>query len=109
MLKKRSPWKRPHDATERPFPTHAGALIQLDTVHIHAPDGTRFYAYTLIDLFSRWAYAEVVDRISAKKSVGFVIRAQKHSPFQFGSPCSMEEGYAAQTFTGEEAKRQRSH
>ena len=83
MLKKRSPWKRPHDSTERPLAAHTGALLQLDTVHIHAPDGTRFYVYTLIDLYSRWAYAEVVDRISAKKSVWFVRRAQERSPFQF--------------------------
>lgn len=83
MLKKRSPWKRPHDATERPLAIHSGALLQLDTVHIHAPDGTRFYVYTLIDLFSRWAYAEVVNHISAKRSVSFVRRAQKICSFQF--------------------------
>lgn len=83
LLKKRSPWKRPHDKTERPVVTHAGALIQVDTVHIHAPDGTKFYVYTLIDLYSRWAFAEVVDRISAKRSVNFVRRAQRHAPFQF--------------------------
>jgi transposase InsO family protein len=84
LLKKRSLWKRPHDKTERPEATCAGALIQLDTVHIHAPDGTRFYVYTMIDLYSRWAYAEVVVKISAKRSVGFVRRAQKASPFKFG-------------------------
>ena len=83
MLKKRSPWKRPHDSTPRPEVTRAGALMQVDTVHILAPDGTRFYVYTLIDLFSRWAYAEVIDRISAKKSAVFVRRAQKKSPFRF--------------------------
>lgn len=39
LLKKRSPWKRPHDNTERPEVTAAGALIQLDTIHIMLPDG----------------------------------------------------------------------
>ena len=83
FLNKRSPWKRPHDATPRPVVFNAGALIQLDTVHILAPDGTRIYIYTLIDLFSRWAYAEAVSKIGAKESVSFVKRAIKKAPFCF--------------------------
>lgn len=83
LLKKRSVWKRPHDATPRPEVTRAGALVELDTIHILAPDGSRIYVYTLIDLFSRWAYAEVVERIGAEVSLGFVGRAQKVAPFQF--------------------------
>lgn len=83
LLKKRSPWKRPHDATPRPKPERAGTLIQLDTVHILAPDGTRIYIYTLIDLFSRWAYAEAVEKISAERSVKFLVRAGKVAPFEF--------------------------
>ena len=83
FLKKRSSWKRPHDATERPIVTHSGALVQVDTIHIVLPDGQRLYVYTLIDLFSRWAYAEVAERIGAQASVDFVFRAQKISPFKF--------------------------
>jgi transposase len=33
LLKEKSPWKRPHDATLRPQATHPGALLQCDTVH----------------------------------------------------------------------------
>ena len=83
LLKKRSPWKRPHDATLRPEVTHCGALLQADTIHIIAPDGSRIYIYTLIDLYSRWAYAEVVERISAKRSVLFIRQAMKNAPFVF--------------------------
>jgi transposase InsO family protein len=83
LLKKRSAWKRSHDATPRPICTHAGALLQVDTVHIMAPDGSRIYVYTLIDLFSRWAYAEVVERISATGSAQFLKRAQKAASFKF--------------------------
>src|SRR3989344_3751115 len=54
--------KRPHDATLRPEVTHTGALLQADTIHIIAPDRSRIYVYTLIDLYSRWAYAEVTGR-----------------------------------------------
>lgn len=84
LLKKRSLWKRPHDFTVRPIVTHSGALIQVDTIHILLPEGGRLYIYTLIDLYSRWAYAEVVGKIGAKQSVNFVFRASKIAPFKFG-------------------------
>jgi len=83
LLKERSPWKRPHDATLRPEATHAGALLQCDTVHFLLPDGTRLYVYTLIDLFSRWAYAEASAKLRAYKSASFIARAQRHAPFPF--------------------------
>lgn len=84
LLKKRSPWKRPHDYTERPLATHPGALLEADTVHIMLPDGSRLYVYTVIDLYSRWAYAEVVQKISAAASGSFIARAQAAAPFSFG-------------------------
>lgn len=83
LLKKRSPWKRPHDWTERPLPAFAGALIEVDTVHIIGPDKKRIYVYTLIDLYSRWAYAEIAKSISATKSALFILRAQKETSFKF--------------------------
>lgn len=83
LLKKRSPWKRPHDATPRPEVKYSGALLQVDTIHLMGPDGVRIYIYTLIDLYSRWAYAEVVSRISAQTSVEFVLRAQELASFRF--------------------------
>ena len=83
LLKKRSPWKRPHDATPRPEATHAGALLQCDTVHFLLPDGSRLYVYTLIDLFSRWAYAEVSLKLRAYGSAHFIARAQKKASFAF--------------------------
>lgn len=84
LLKKRSPWKRPHDYTERPRATYPGALCEADTVHTMLPDGSRMYVYTLIDLYSRWAYAEVTKKISAIASGAFIARAQKEAPFHFG-------------------------
>ena len=83
LTKKRSPWKRPHDITLRPAALYAGALLQCDTIHIIAPDASRIYVYTLIDLYSRWAYAEVVKKIGAEPSVQFVRRAQKVAGFTF--------------------------
>jgi transposase InsO family protein len=83
MLKKRSPWKRPHDYTERPEILCPGSLLELDTVHIMLPDGSRLYVYTLIDLYSRWAYAEVTTKISGVKSFHFVKNAKDKAPFGF--------------------------
>lgn len=83
LTKKRSPWKRLHDVTSRPDVTHTGALLQADTIHIIAPDGSRIYVYTLIDLYSRWAYAEVAERIGANASVLFLVRARDASSFPF--------------------------
>ena len=83
LLKKRSPWKRPHDYTERPLATHPGALLEADTVHIMLPHGARLYVYTLIDLYSRWAYAEVARTITAHASGSFIARAQAKASFPF--------------------------
>jgi len=83
LLKKRSPWKRPHDYTERPLATHPGAFLEADTVHIMLPHGARLYVYTLIDLYSRWAYAEVARKITAEASGNFIARAQAAAPFSF--------------------------
>ena len=83
LRKKRSPWKRPHDYTMRPEAVHCGALLELDTIHVIAPDGSRIYIYTIIDLYSRWAYAEVVKKIGAHPSYLFVRRAQRKAPFRF--------------------------
>ena len=82
LLKKRSPWKRPHDYTLRPEILKPGAMLELDTVHIRLPDGSKLYIYTIIDLFSRWAYAEVVENISTEQSVNFVLRAKQIASFK---------------------------
>lgn len=83
LRKSRSPWKRPHDFTPRPEAAFCGALLELDTIHIIAPDGSRIYVYTIIDLYSRWAYAEVVEKIGAHESAAFVRRAQREASFRF--------------------------
>lgn len=83
LLKRRSPWKRPHDGTLRPEASHPGALMQADTVHIFLFDGKKIYVYTLIDLYSRWAYAETVEKIGAEASARFLRRAREKAPFKF--------------------------
>ena len=83
LTKKRNPWKRPHDYTTRPKALYTGALLQCDTIHLIAPNGSKIYVYTLIDLYSRWAYAKVVDKIGAQASIVFIKEAQRKASFKF--------------------------
>jgi transposase InsO family protein len=81
LTKKRSPWKRPHDATPRPEAAFPGAFVEIDTIHLMNPLGGRIYVYTLIDVHSRWAYAEVVEKIGAEPSIHFFQKAMRKAPF----------------------------
>lgn len=81
LTKKRSPWKRPHDFTPRPEAAFPGAFVEVDTVHLMSPKGIRLYAYTLIDVHSRFAYAAIVERIGVGSSVRFLKEARKKAPF----------------------------
>jgi transposase InsO family protein len=83
LIRHRSPWKKWHYSLPRPKAEKPGDLLQLDTVHFVTSSGKRFYVYTIIDLYSRWAYAEVTQRISANQSVLFLKSAKKRAKFNF--------------------------
>jgi transposase InsO family protein len=83
LIRKRDGRKKFHIYTERPEASKPGDLVQLDTVHLMKPTGERFYVYTLLDVFSRWAFAKVTKRISANRSVKFLREAQRKAPFLF--------------------------
>lgn len=77
-----SRWKKWHRYTPRPIPSKPGILVQADTIW----DGlarNRLYAYTLIDVCSRWAHVLPANRISALRSFSFIKEAQGVSPFSF--------------------------
>jgi transposase InsO family protein len=79
----RSPWKRYHQTSPRPLVEHPGDLVEVDTVHFQTIDRVRFYLYTAIDVYSRWAYARVYTRATTHASVDFIRRARKEALFQF--------------------------
>lgn len=83
LIRYKSPWKKWHYSLPRPMAEKPGDLLQLDTVHFVTSSGKRFYVYTIIDLYSRWAYAEVVKKISAGNSVLFLRNAREHAKFNF--------------------------
>lgn len=82
LLKKRSPWKRYRVPMDRPNAAQQGDLVQVDTIHVPTPEG-RLYVFTLLDVFSRWAYARVYKRATARTAMKFVSLAQKEASFPF--------------------------
>lgn len=85
LVKKRSPWKRWHDTFPRPIVEKPGDLVQIDTIHIQQKGERKFYVYTAIDLFSRFAYAKVVWQINTHESLQFVQEAERAAGFSFST------------------------
>ena len=84
LLKKKSKWARIRESLPRPNVTGPGSLVQMDTVHfVDWSTGERFYLYTVIDLYSRWAYAEVHNKLSQAMSLKVALRAQAKADFRF--------------------------
>lgn len=57
--------------------------MQMDTIHVSLQRRTIFYVYTLIDLFSRFAYAKVTRGINTHESLLFVQEAEQAAGFPF--------------------------
>jgi len=83
LVKKRSPWKKYHLSGDRPNPLKPGLLVQTDTIHIIQTQKDRMYIFTLIDCYSRWAFAKARQRIGAGVALEFIRQAQQISPFSF--------------------------
>src|SRR3989338_5182090 len=82
LLNKRSPWKRYHAPTPRPEALKPGDFVQIDTIHLMVGN-RRIYIFTLIDVFSRWAYARAYERANTVTALNFLRRAQKEAGFVF--------------------------
>lgn len=74
-------WRPP---LRRPEVTKPGDLVQTDTVHLydHATK-KRTYLYTLIDVYSRWAYTEHSSVLSQKLAADLIRRGQAYAGFHF--------------------------
>ncbi len=83
LLKERSPYKRWHVSLPRPLAEKAGDLVEIDTIHVMLNRGQKFYVYALIDIYSRWGYAWVSDKINTYRSIKFMKTAQKKAGFKF--------------------------
>lgn len=83
LVQKRSPWKRRHISSPRPYVATPGDLIQVDTIHIMKNKKERFYVFTLIDVHSRWVHAWACEQINARIALLFLYHAKQRSPFLF--------------------------
>jgi len=81
-ISKYSRWKKWHRYPLRPLPEKPGFLVEIDAVHEGAPSN-RLSAYALIDVCSRWGYAEPTIRVNGRSTIKFVRNAIRQAPFVF--------------------------
>ena len=69
---------------KRPLPTAPGELVQTDTVHYVNPlNHSKLYIYTVIDLYTRMAYARISPDLTEKGATETILEAQKFMGFSF--------------------------
>lgn len=76
-----SKWKKWHKYEERPKAEKPGILVEIDTI-VDGPYQDRLYIYTLLDIFTRWAFAFPVLKIGAHESFKFIQEVLKEIPFR---------------------------
>jgi transposase InsO family protein len=73
-----------YDNPRRPVATKPGELVQTDTIHYICPlTKRRRYVYTVIDLYTRMAYAEIHPRILPGLAADAVLHASERFGFAF--------------------------
>lgn len=83
-LLKTKKYHRQRVVVPRPLPTAPGVLVQADTIHyLDWQTHERFYVYTLIDVYSRWTYAELHQKLRSTTALDFVLRAQAKAGVAF--------------------------
>ena len=85
LVRRHAPNKVWHQSGERPVVAKAGDLVEMDSIHLWiAPKATHFIL-TLLDCFSRWAYARALPRITCETSARAVFAAQQLVSFRFAT------------------------
>jgi transposase InsO family protein len=84
LLRPVSKWKRYRRYSKRPIVMGRGDLVQTDTIHyVHPISKTRCYIYTVIDLYSRMAYAHYSTKLSQELAVQTILSARQSFGFNF--------------------------
>lgn len=72
------------DNPRRPHVTKPGELVETDTIHYICPiTKTRRYVYTVIDIYTRMAYAEIHPRILPGLAAKVILHARNEFGFNF--------------------------
>ena len=78
--KKRQKYK----GIRRPDIRMAGDLVEIDTIHLYNPiSKTKRYIYTVIDVYSRMAYAKAYDEIRPGLALRTILEAQNYMGIRF--------------------------
>jgi transposase InsO family protein len=82
LTRRKRQLKPPYAKVQRPEAKMPGDLVEMDTIHFVKFDGSRFYIYALIDVCSRYGYAEYSKYLSARKSASVAYNALKTFRFK---------------------------
>ena len=75
---------RAYKGIRRPKALLPGALIETDTIHLYNPiSKTKRYLYTVIDVYTRMAYAKIYSEIKPKHAITTVLEAERYMGFKF--------------------------
>lgn len=108
QMSKFSRWKKWHSYPPRPAAEKPGNLVQIDTIH-DGVAGSQLYIYTLIDVCSRWAFADPSFNINTHRSLIFVEQARRLSPFRFTTLQSDHGSEFSKWFTKRTGERGMAH
>ena len=67
----------------RPKANRPGELVQADTMHVMRRDYSRYYIYAVIDIYSRYGYAEYKRRSRQIDSLKVINNARRYCGFDF--------------------------
>lgn len=103
-----SKWKKWHQYPPRPVVETPGNLVEIDTIHV-GPSGQQLYLYTLLDVYSRWAYAIPSLHINTHCSLSFVDQARETASFSFQTLQSDHGSEFSKWFTKRITERGMAH
>ncbi len=85
LVRRYAPNKVWHQSGERPVVAKAGDLVEMDSIHLWITPKATHFILTLLDCFSRWAYARAMPRMTCERSVQTVFAAQQLVSFRFAT------------------------
>lgn len=83
LTRKKRQLKPKYGVIKRPKARKPGDLVQIDTIHFVKSNGTRFFVYAVIDLYSRMGYVEYSSYVSSRRSFEVIKNALDYLPFNF--------------------------
>ena len=75
---------KPYKGIHRPKILSPGDLVEIDTIHLFNPiSKQKRYVYTVIDLYTRMAYARVYEDLKPGHSIDAITEAEQYFGFKF--------------------------